>query len=154
MIFKYYPRYASLVILILFNVIATILAKYNPICIVFYLFTLVLVVMLFSIKYVINQDEIIKYITFFKVNRIIISDIKLIEIVNVKQIGTIEIYIGKTAKAVKEDGYYLKMNDGCLIKIDSGYRNSDKIPLGRYIINKFKIPNKYIEKYKLFNDRL
>ena len=152
--FKYYPRYASLVILIIFNVIVSLATKENSSCIFFYVFSLVVIVILFSVKYVINQDEIIKYIMLFKVQTVNIHNIKMIEIVNVKKIGTIEIFIGKTAKAVKEDGYYLIMKDDSLIKIDSGYRSEEGITLGKYIIKNYKIPNKYIEKYKFFNDRL
>lgn len=154
MVFEYYPRYASMIIIIIFNVVVTFATKQNSVCIVFFLISIVLIATLFSIRYVIDKDKIIEYITFIKVKNININEIKMVEVVNVKQIGTIEIYIGKKAKAVKEDGYYLVMKEDSLIKISSGYRNSEGITLGKYIINNYKLRNKYIEKYKLFNDRL
>jgi hypothetical protein len=154
MVFEYYPRYASMIIIVIFNVIVTIATKQNSVCIVFFFISIVLAAILFSIKYVIDQDKIIEYIFFIKAKSVNINEIKMVETVNVKQIGTIEIYIGKKANAVKEDGYYLIMKDDSLIKIDSGYRNKEGITLGKYIINNYKLRNKYIEKYKLFNDRL
>ena len=153
MIFKYYPRYASLVILIIFNVVITVFVKQSSI-VAFYGLSILIVIWLFGEKYILNENVITKNFYFFMTKEIKITDIKMIEIVIVKQNGTIEIYIGKKANAVKEDGYYLTMSDGNKIKIDSGYQNKEGITLGKYLVKKYKIHHKEVEKYKLFNDRL
>ncbi len=154
MTFKYYPRYVSLVILIIFNVLITAFIKQNSMLFAVYGFSLILVGFLFGDRYILNDDNIIKYFFFFKIKVIKINDIQMVEIATVNEIGTINIYIGKKANEVKEDGYYLIMSDNSKKKIYSGYQNKSGMTLGNYIISKYKIRYKRIQKYKLFNDYL
>jgi hypothetical protein len=128
--------------------------KLSDTVVIFYGISAVLVILLFSVKYVLHKNIISKYFYFFKIKEIKAFEIKIVEIVNVKKIGTIEIYIGKKANSVKEDGYYLTMNDDGKIKVYSGYQNREGITLGKYLISNYRIRSKYIEKYKLFNDTL
>lgn len=152
MIFRYYPRYVSLVILIIFNILITAIKKQDSMNFVFYGISVMLIVFLFGDKYILSDDAIIRYFFFIKKKVIKINDIKMVEIATVKKIGTIDIYIGKKANKVKEDGYHLIMSDNSRNKVHSGYQNKSGITLGNYIINKYKTHSRRIEKYKLFSD--
>lgn len=154
MIFRYYPRYVSLVILIIFNILITAMKKQASMNFVFYGISVMLIVFLFGDKYILSDDAIIRYFFFIKKKVIKINDIKMVEIATVKKIGTINIYIGKKANKVKEDGYYLIMSDNSRNKVHSGYQNKSGITLGNYIISRYKNRNRRIEKYKLFSDTL
>lgn len=152
MVFKYYPRYTSLAILIGFNLLIFFVAGLVFGTYIFFIISAIVATFLFMQKYKIENDTLSEYIFFIKIKEIDISSINKVEIVDVKKIGTINIYIGKDAKENKEDGYYLHLDNGKKIKVRNGYRNKDRLSVGKYIIKVYHKKSKYVEKHKLTND--
>lgn len=105
---------------------------------------------LFGIKYVLENNILIKYFFFIKLKKINTANIKKVQVVTVTDVSLITINIGKMDKEAKESYCQFLMNDNTRIKIDSGYRTKNGITLGKYLISKYKLKNECVEKYKLF----
>lgn len=73
-------------------------------------------------------------------------NIKMVQIVTVKEVGKVYIYIWKQANEIKESGYYLILDNG------QRYKNAQGETVGIYILKRFKPRKEYVEKYKLTND--
>jgi|GEM_PF-2253696 len=151
MTFKVTSRYFFALIAVAVSAYVFIAKDYTPLLIVFMISSIILTAYSNGVVWKIDDNIIRKYYIGVVNREFSIGDIMKIDAIEVKEIGKIYFYIGKTANKVKEDGYYVHLRDGFVHKINSSFRNKEGLTLGRYLAKQHKIRLNIAEKYKWRN---
>jgi hypothetical protein len=100
--------------------------------------------------YIVNGNTIRKYFYGILTNTIDISKIDSVQIVNVKQIGSIDYPDIRSGRFI--DGFFLIMSNGTKQKMHLDYTNRNGVELGDYLIKERNKRVKYRVIKKWFND--